>query len=122
MAKKPKEVALESRESVGARLSSPSAARNQDPIRAAFLAHMPKSGVILEIASGTGEHVVSLARALPEIQFLPGDPDSASRASIAAWTAHHGLTNVAAPHAINAADADWTAGFPAPLNGVFSIN
>ncbi|WP_089411460.1 DUF938 domain-containing protein [Amphiplicatus metriothermophilus] len=86
---------------------SPSAARNKDPIRDVFLERMPRAGVIVEIGSGTGEHVAHLAAALPEVRFLPGDPDEPSRASIAAWTAHAGLSNVAPPHAIDVTAPDW---------------
>lgn len=118
----PKEIALEARAREGGRLFSPSAARNRDPIRDVFLAHMPHRGAILEIASGTGEHVVHLAAALPEARFFPGDPDPASRASIAAWTAYLGLENIAPPHAIDAARKDWVDAAPAPLDAVVSIN
>jgi hypothetical protein len=115
-------VALEDRALAGSRLFSPSAARNRDPIREAFLAHMPQAGTILEIGSGTGEHVVHLAAALPGVRFLPGDPDKASRASIAAWTRHVPLTNVAPPHALDVTEAGWTENVAAPVDGVLSIN
>lgn len=117
-----KEIALESRIVAGERLYSPSAGRNRDPIREVFLKHMPREGRILEVGSGTGEHVVHLAAALPGISFLPGDPDEASRASIAAWTAHLGLANIAAPHAIDVAQRGWTKDAPAGLDGILSIN
>ncbi len=116
-----REIALEAREAAGARLHSPSAARNRDPIRDVFLATMPRKGVILEIGSGTGEHAAHIAAALPEIRWLPGDPDPASRASIAAWTAHLGLVNIDPPHAADVMTAGWEAAFPA-LDGVVSIN
>ncbi|GAB4533114.1 MAG: DUF938 domain-containing protein [Amphiplicatus sp.] len=102
-----REVALEAREATGGRMFSPSAARNKDPIREVFLERMPCAGAIVEVGSGTGEHVVHLAAALPEAWFLPGDPDEPSRASIAAWTAHAGLSNVAPPHAIDVTAPDW---------------
>ncbi|MEQ8750526.1 MAG: DUF938 domain-containing protein [Amphiplicatus sp.] len=116
-----REIALEAREIAGARLHPPSAARNRDPIRDIFLAHMPRKGVILEVGSGTGEHAVHIAAAIPEIRWLPGDPDSVSRASIAAWTDYLGLVNVDPPHTVDVAAAGWEAAFPA-LDGVVSIN
>lgn len=117
-----KEIALEERRAEEGRLFSPSAARNCDPIREAFVAHMPHRGGLLEIGSGTGEHVVRLAAALPEARFLPGDPDAASRTSIAAWTAHSRLENIAPPHDLDACRADWDERVAEPLAGVFSIN
>jgi len=114
-------VALEERAREDGRLFSPSAARNRDPIRDVFLKAMPRTGVILEIGAGTGEHAVHIAAALPSLRWRPGDPDAASRASIAAWTAHLGLANVAPPHAIDVTAPDWDAHFE-PVDGVVSIN
>jgi hypothetical protein len=118
----PKETALETRGAAGGRMFSPSAARNRDPIRTVFLAHMPLAGALLEIGSGTGEHAVHLAAAAPQARFLPGDPDPASRASIAAWTAHAGLANVAPPHALDVATPGWEQEVREPIAGVVSIN
>ncbi len=115
-----KEIALEERRREERRLFSPSAARNRDPIRDAFLKVMPRAGVILEIGSGTGEHAVHIAAAAPGLLWRPGDPD-ASRASIAAWTEHFGLANVAAPDAIDVTAASWEEDL-APVDGVVSIN
>ncbi len=76
-----------------ARQFSPSAARNCGPIREVLIRVLPKKGIVLEIGSGTGEHVVCFAKALPRLVWLPSDPDSASRASIKAWSANEGLTD-----------------------------
>lgn len=116
-----KEIALEARAAKEARLYSPSAARNRDPIREVFLRHMPMAGMIVEVGSGTGEHVAHLATAAPLLSFFPGDPDEASRASILAWTAFHGLTNIAPPHAADVASLNWQSAF-APCEGLLSIN
>ena len=115
-------VALEPRDDDGARLFSPSAARNRDAIRDVFVRTMPSRGRILEIGSGTGEHVVHLAAALPECVFQPSDPDDASRASIAAWIAHAGLSNAASPLAIDVTASDWENAAPRSVDAVFSIN
>lgn len=93
-----------------ARLEAPAAARNREPILAVLREELPPSGHVLEMASGTGEHVVHFARALPALNWQPSDPDAAARASIAAWTAAEGLANVAAPLALDAAAADWPIG------------
>lgn len=114
--------ALETRGAAGERLFSPSAARNREPIRDVFLRHMPRAGRILEIGAGTGEHAVFLAAALPDAAWMPGDPDAASRASIAAWTRETGLANIAAPHDLDVTRADWSAAIAPPLDGVVSIN
>lgn len=118
---KKREIALETRTTKSARILSPSAARNRDAIRDVFLKRMPTSGAIVEVGSGTGEHVAHLAAAAPGLVFHPGDPDAASRASIAAWTAFHGLTNIAPPHAADVAAPNWHDAF-APCEGVLSIN
>lgn len=89
------------------RLKAPAAARNRDPILAVLRDVLPESGLVLEIASGTGEHVVHFAAALPGLDWQPSDPDAASRASIAAWVAASGLVNVRAPLMLDAASGEW---------------
>lgn len=119
---KPKEIALEARGAEGGRMFSPSAARNKDVIAKTFLATMPHEGAILEVGSGTGEHAVTIATRLPNVAWRPGDPDEASRRSIAAWIKHSGLTNIAAPHAIDVTREGWAKEIEGPLAGVVSIN
>ncbi|MFN0025171.1 MAG: DUF938 domain-containing protein [Parvularculaceae bacterium] len=104
-----------------ARLFSPSAARNRDAIRDAYLKTMPLAGTVLEIGSGTGEHAVHLAAAAPDLRWQPSDPDAGSRASIAAWAEHLGLPNVAAPLAIDVTAPDWERGIQG-IDAVVSIN
>lgn len=67
------------------RMSAPSAARNRGPILETLRLHLPATGLVLEIASGTGEHVAYLAAALPELIWQPTDPAPDRRASIDAW-------------------------------------
>lgn len=62
---------------------------------------------MLEVASGTGEHIVHFAAAMPEIVWQPSDPSPEARNSIAAWTLHQGLGNVLPPLALDAAWSDW---------------
>lgn len=85
---------------------APSAQRNRGPILEVLKAVLPARGAVLEIASGTGEHVVWFAQALTGLVFQPSDPDPAARASIAAWIAESRLANVRAPLALDA-DGDW---------------
>ena len=77
---------------------------------------------MLEIGSGTGEHVVCFAKALPRLVWLPSDPDAASRASIKAWTANEGLTNVHAPVAIDVREGVWGVEDDAPFDAMISLN
>jgi cyclopropane fatty-acyl-phospholipid synthase-like methyltransferase len=102
------------------RHTSPSTARNREPILAVMQAHFPQTGRVLEIASGAGEHAVFFAHAMPGLIWQPSDPDADSRESIAAWTAHEALANVLPPLNINARDADW--GVPTPLDVIVAIN
>lgn len=117
-----REIALEARGEIGARLFSPSAARNRHPIRDVLLAHCPPSGAILEIGSGTGEHAVCFAASMPENFWLPGDPDPAACASIAAWTAYEGLSNIAPPHALDVMVEGWERGVGGAVAAMVSIN
>lgn len=90
-----------------ARMFAPAAARNGDAILAALAPLLPSKGKALEIASGTGEHVVKLAAAMPGLCWHPSDIEADRLASIAAWTAHEGLTNIEPPLAFNAVTETW---------------
>jgi cyclopropane fatty-acyl-phospholipid synthase-like methyltransferase len=102
------------------RLESPSTARNREPILAVLRRVLPERGRVLEIASGTGEHAVFVAKAMPGLTWQPSDPDPVSRGSIAAWIAHEGLTNVLPPLDIDVRAEDWGVG--RPLDAVVAIN
>ena len=105
-----------------ARQFSPSAARNCGPIREVLTRVLPKKGIALEIGSGTGEHVICFAKALPGLLWLPSDPDAASRASIKAWRAIEGLANVRAPVAIDVREKVWGVENDAPFDAMISLN
>jgi hypothetical protein len=80
---------------------APSVARNRDALRDAINPHLPPaSGLFLEIASGSGEHVVHFAATHPGLTFQPSDPDPEARASIDAWVA--GIPNIRPAIAIDA--------------------
>jgi len=89
------------------RRSSPAAQRNRGPILDILRKALPATGLVLEIASGSGEHAVHFARALPLLDWQPSDPNQDALASIAAWSAAEGLANVRPPIAIDAASGDW---------------
>lgn len=89
------------------RRQAPAVARNRQPILAVLCEVLPPTGLVLEIASGTGEHALHFARALPDIIWQPSDPDLEARCSIAAWRAAEGLPNLREPLALDAASGDW---------------
>jgi len=86
---------------------APATTRNRDPILGVLRSILPPSGLVLEVASGTGEHVVHFARALPELSWQPSDPSQEARRSIADWIATQGLENVRPPLHIDAAEEKW---------------
>lgn len=89
------------------RQHAPATERNRDPILALLREVLPASGLVLEVASGTGEHAVHFARALPGLRWQPTDADDASRLSIDAWTVATRTSNVLPPLALDAAGEDW---------------
>ena len=89
------------------RLHAPAVARNREPIVEILRGFLPAKGVVLEIASGSGEHVAHFAAAFPGLTFQPSDPDPAARASIDAWTAASGLPNIKPAVALDAARPPW---------------
>jgi SAM-dependent methyltransferase len=87
------------------RRQAPAAARNRDPILDVLRRHLPARGLVLEVASGTGEHTAHFAEALPDLTFQPSDPDPDARASIDAWT--EGLANVRPAVRLDASAETW---------------
>lgn len=86
---------------------APAAARNVGPIGEVLTDWLPRSGTVLEIASGTGEHALAFARIFPDLDWQPSDRDPQALASIAAWREDHGTPNFLAPIALDAAEQDW---------------
>lgn len=87
------------------RKHAPATLRNRDAIADVLARWLPPSGLVLEIASGSGEHCAYFAGVLPGHRWQPSDPDESARHSIAAWTSD--VDNVAPPLAIDAASPDW---------------
>ena len=86
---------------------APAAERNKDPILAVLRDALPARGLVLELASGTGQHAIHFARALPSLVWQPSDPDPAARGSIEAWIAESGLPNLRPPLDLDAGAASW---------------
>ena len=87
--------------------SAPAAERNKEPILAVLRRVLPAMGLALEIASGTGQHAVHFAKALPRWTWQPSEPDPQNRKSIAAWLAQAGLANVLPPLDLDVCRDEW---------------
>jgi SAM-dependent methyltransferase len=99
--------AMSARQDDDARRYAPATERNRDAILAVLARHLPPRGLVLELASGSGEHAVHFAAALPNLVFQPSDPDAPSRASIDAWAASAGLENLRPAVALDATAMEW---------------
>jgi hypothetical protein len=98
---------------------APAAGRNREPIAAVLTEELPPSGLVLEVASGTGEHAVHFARTFPHLTWRPSDPDPAARDSIESWRGDEGWGNLLPPLDLDAARALWPI---ARADAVLSIN
>jgi hypothetical protein len=98
---------------------APATVRNRDFILDVLRDVLPTTGVILEIASGSGEHVVHFAKCFPRLVFQPSDPDPDARFSIAAWTKAAGVLNVHASNALDVSEPVWPI---ASADGIICIN
>ncbi len=94
-------------QNASAALTSPSVVRNRDPILAILRRLLPQTGTVLEIASGTGEHAVCFATALPHLSWQPTDYDEQALNSIAAHRATSRLSNLLAPVTLDASAPEW---------------
>lgn len=100
-----------------ARRHWPAAERNKEPILDVLRPALPAQGLVLEIASGTGQHMAHFAAALPALQWQPSEPDTGMHESIRAWTEE--LANVAPPLALDVSATPWPV---ARANAIVCIN
>lgn len=91
----------------GERRSAPAALRNREPIADVLEDWLPERGLVLEIASGTGEHAVHFAERFPHLEWQPSDVHPDALVSIHAWRAEAGLPNMREPLTIDASSPDW---------------
>ena len=84
-----------------------SAERNKDPILAVLARVLPRRGVVLEIASGTGQHILHFANALPGLAWQPSDRDPELRESIALRVKEQQLANVNRPINLDVTRLPW---------------
>ena len=92
---------------VGGGLVSPSAERNKGPLADVLKRVLPDEGVVLEVSSGTGQHVVHFAREMPYLNWQPTERDEDSLRSIASWRAAEALPNVLDPVRLDVVDQPW---------------
>lgn len=94
-------------ENMAGKLHAPATLRNRDAIAAILAQELPPSGLVLEVASGSGEHVIHFAGLFPRLDWQPTDPDPVALGSITAWSEEARLPNLRAPLALDAASAIW---------------
>jgi hypothetical protein len=99
------------------RRHAPAAERNRGPIAAVLARVLPSEGTILEVASGTGQHVAHFAAELPSLKWQPSERDAEAFPSIAAWT--EGLANVKPPLRIDVSEDPWPVG---AVDALFNAN
>ena len=91
----------------GAQRSAPAALRNREPIAHVLAEWLPAKGLVLEIASGSGEHALFFAERFPSLEWQPSDVHPDALASISAWRDTADLPNLRAPMTVDAALAAW---------------
>lgn len=86
---------------------APATARNGGPLGDVLARELPQSGLVLEVASGSGEHALLFANRFPDLEWQPSDAEPAALDSIAAWREENGPPNLRAPLRLDAASTDW---------------
>jgi hypothetical protein len=98
---------------------APATVRNRDFILDVLRDVLPTTGIVLEVASGSGEHVVHFARNLPSLVFQPSDPEPDALLSIAGWVKAAKVANVRAPIVLDASRLFWPV---ASADGIICVN
>ena len=101
------------------KLRAPAAGRNRGPIADVLSKWLPDEGLVLEVASGTGEHAVHYARLFPKLIWQPSDVNAKAVASIEAWLADSPRRNLRDPVVLDVGDLPWPVDAAA---AVLSIN
>lgn len=97
---------------------APATERNREPILEVLQRVLPARGIVLEIASGTGEHAIFFAPHLKAHQWLPSDPDISHRASIQAWQSYFPSDNLYPPLALDVRESVWPVEQPLTLHEI----
>jgi Protein of unknown function (DUF938) len=90
-----------------ARLDAPATERNREPILSVLKTILPPKGQVLEIASGTGQHLTFFAPHFPELTWQPSDPDPMHLASIESWIEQRPSANILSPIQLDVTSDDW---------------
>jgi len=105
------------------RLYAPATARNRDVLLEVFLAHLPKTGTLVEVASGTGEHAAHIAAHMAPLHWQPSDIEPEKLESINAWAQTSDADNILPARRLNVIeDTFHDLVLPAPLTAVSAIN
>lgn len=100
---------------------SPAAERNLEPIWAEIEPWLPARGRVLELASGSGQHLAHFALRRPALTFIPSDPDLTARQSVEAWRACAAAENLESPIALDLSREEWSAGL-SPVDAALAVN
>ncbi|HVL30315.1 MAG TPA: DUF938 domain-containing protein [Sphingomicrobium sp.] len=103
----------------GGRRTAPTVQRNREPIAEVLRDWLPSSGLVLEVASGTGEHVAFFAAQFPHLDWQPSDTDPLALSSIEAHQADSGLGNLRQPVVLDVIMPRWPVD---AADAVLSIN
>ena len=104
---------------------APATERNRDPILSVLQTHLPASGTVLEVSSGTGQHSAHFARHMPHLLWQPTDIDENNLASISAWRQEAGAPNLLEPQRLDVLDTTWwveEASLAEPVSAIVNIN
>ena len=110
-------------DNIDARLDYPATGRNQKAILDVLKVTLPTSGTVLEVASGSGQHITYFAQKMPQLKWQPSDPEIVSRDSIEAWRIKLDLSD----SVYSALNLDtrfdiWPVAHIKDLNAILSIN
>lgn len=97
----------------------PAPERNKGPILEVLRRVLPPTGLVLEVASGTGQHVAHFARELPHLDFQPSDIDRQNVESIGAWVGESRLVNLREPVELDVCASNWKI---STVQAIFNAN
>ena len=103
----------------GRRLDFPATRRNREPIFEVLATQLPASGLVVEIAAGSGQHAAAFAPRLPNHRWQPTDLDPVHVKSINAWREAVGTPNLLPAIVLDAAVPDWPV---SNVAAIFSAN
>jgi hypothetical protein len=86
---------------------APATGRNRDAIAAVLQRVLPKTGLVVEIGAGSGEHAAYFAPRFPGLAWQPTEPDADGRASIKAWAEAANVANLRPPLDLDVTRAVW---------------